>query len=354
MDVARATNSSSLPAYFELSWAILSTIGISNVFFGVTVAGITGFPPIVLAPIIVSAAGAIANGLCYYAFYAGYPILNSAVASSFADLTWLIQEAGLSFYSYVILTQVLDRRDRKIFMSAFWALIASIAGLRFAILVIRVQYIMGGSVSDSMLDTVNSLHIGYFVAVAVVECLNAYFLLRKFRWARGSALNVSLFSYLMRSTETRLALLAVIGVTRAVTYSFQTTAQSATTVASQLDRFAYTLECVFPIMMLIDILASRLVFANHGNSGDNYKPNGHSSKNVTRPAAEDDAIQLFTVPSNGSQVHIQGDGDPDSRNSQHLSSGVSSIAERSHTPYRSEVGGISKTVEFRIYETKDV
>ncbi|KAI8401342.1 hypothetical protein FOFC_18211 [Fusarium oxysporum] len=45
----------------------------------------------------------------------------------------------------------------------------------------------------------------------------------------------------MRSTEVRLALLAVIGVMRAITYSFQTTAHSATNVASQLDRFAYTM-----------------------------------------------------------------------------------------------------------------
>jgi hypothetical protein len=109
---------------------------------------------------------------------------------------------------------------------------------------------MGGSEDADMLNTVNLLHIGYFTAVALVECLSAFFLLRKFHWARGSTMNVGLFSYLMRSTETRLALLAIVGVTRAVTYSFQTTAQSATTIASQLDRFAYTLECVFPVMIL--------------------------------------------------------------------------------------------------------
>ncbi len=78
------------PAYFELSWAILSTIGVTNVCFGVIVLGIIGFSPIAIVPVVVSAAGAAANGLCYYAFYADYPTTNTAVASVFADLTWLV------------------------------------------------------------------------------------------------------------------------------------------------------------------------------------------------------------------------------------------------------------------------
>jgi hypothetical protein len=345
-------STSPYPAYFELSWAILSTIGLSNVFFGITVAGITGFPPIVFIPIVVSAACAVSNGLCYYAYYADYPVPNAAVASAFADITWVIQEAGLSFYSYIILTQLLERRTRLVFKSIFWFLIAAIVAIRAAILVIRVEYILGGSKDNQLLATVNSLHIGYFTAVAVIECVNAFFLLRKFRWAQGSAVNVSLFSYLMRSTETRLALLALVGVTRAVTYSFQVTAQSATTVASQLDRFAYTLECVFPVMMFIDILASRLVFANQGNSGEAYKGNNHSSNHATRPHADDDAIQLFSVPSNSSQIHIQ---DTNGSRGSQSPSGMNSVVERSASKHSPEgPGGISKTVEFRIYETKDV
>ncbi len=80
----------STPVYFELSWAILSTIGLINVGFGIIVLGITGFSPIAIVPVVVSAAGAVANGLCYYAFYADYPVANTAVASVFADLTWLV------------------------------------------------------------------------------------------------------------------------------------------------------------------------------------------------------------------------------------------------------------------------
>jgi hypothetical protein len=80
----------SFPVYFELSWAILSTIGFTNVILGVIVLGITGFSPIAIVPVVVSAAAAIANGLCYYAFYGEYPVLNTAVASVFADLAWLV------------------------------------------------------------------------------------------------------------------------------------------------------------------------------------------------------------------------------------------------------------------------
>lgn len=135
-------------------------------------------------------------------------------------------------------------------MGLFWSLIAAISALRIAILILRVQYINNGSQPPEALKIINTLHIGYFTSIALIECLSAVFLLRKFRWARLSTLSVGLFSYLMRSTEIRLALLALVGVTRAVTYSFQATVQSATTVASQLDRFAYTLECMFPVMML--------------------------------------------------------------------------------------------------------
>jgi hypothetical protein len=146
--------------------------------------------------------------------------------------------------------KILERHSRIIFMMLFWILIAAISSLRAAILIIRVQYILDGSQVSEALRTINSLHIGYFISIALVECLSAFFLLHKFNWAHRFALEASLFSYLMRSTEIRLALLALVGVTRAVTYSFQATAQSATTVANQLDRFAYTLECMFPVMML--------------------------------------------------------------------------------------------------------
>ncbi|KAF5696642.1 hypothetical protein FMUND_15631, partial [Fusarium mundagurra] len=213
------------PVYFELSWSILSTIGIGNVLFGFLVCNITSFSQISAVPLITSAAGAIANGLCYYAFYAkGNPVKGKAVASAFADLFWLLRDL-----------------EPCVIVSA----------LRIMIAIMRVRSILDRG--DSYQEVINNLHIGYFVSIAAVECISAYFLLTVFASAKTTSLKVAIeadfFRYLMRSTEVRLALLAVIGVMRAITYSFQTTAQSATNVASQLDRFAYTMECLFPFVM---------------------------------------------------------------------------------------------------------
>jgi hypothetical protein len=79
-----------IPLYFEGSWSILSTIGLINVLFGWMVVGITGFSPIALVPIIVSAAAAIANGLCYYALYEQHSTNEILVGAIFADLFWLV------------------------------------------------------------------------------------------------------------------------------------------------------------------------------------------------------------------------------------------------------------------------
>jgi hypothetical protein len=166
----------------------------------------------------------------------------------------------------------------------------TISCIRTVILVTRIRFILStastgdlNAVASSAGDTrlqslVDNLHVGYFSSIALVEVASAFFLLREFRAARRisvrAAIKTGLFSYLMRSTEIRVALLAVVGITRAITYSFQNSAQSATNTASQVDRFAYTLECVFPVVMLIDMLASRVVFA--GNTGDRPSQRSHS------------------------------------------------------------------------------
>jgi hypothetical protein len=143
-------------------------------------------------------------------------------------------------------------------MSLFWTFMAVLLAIRTSILVNRARDILAGSTSRQ--STIDHLHIGYFSTIALVECISAFFLLRKFASARRTSIEASstsgLFSYLMRSTEIRLATLAIIGFSRAITYSFQTTAQSATTVASQLDRFVYTLECMFPMMLLYVLIST--------------------------------------------------------------------------------------------------
>jgi len=98
--------------YYELSWSILSTIGIANTLFGLMVAGITSFGPVSIVPIVTSAAGAIANGLCYYAFYdpTNGPTAQ-AVASIFADILWLV--SVLYIYPQGTLLMGLGARYKK-------------------------------------------------------------------------------------------------------------------------------------------------------------------------------------------------------------------------------------------------
>lgn len=84
-----------VPVYYEGSWAILSTIGLVNTLNGLIVVGIVGKSPIAAVPIVVSAAAAIANGLCYYAFYADYSLTHTVVAAAFADVFWLVCRGSL-------------------------------------------------------------------------------------------------------------------------------------------------------------------------------------------------------------------------------------------------------------------
>jgi hypothetical protein len=155
-------------------------------------------------------------------------------------------------YSYAILSRILwNSKQWYVFTSLFWTIMVAIVGVRIAITVTRIRLIVTGN--SGLQNVVNYLHMTYFPLIAVIECVSAYYLLRTFAKARtGSfqrASKTSLFKYLMRSTEVRLALLAVVGTMRAVTYSFQISAQSATHLASQVDRFCYTMECLFPMIL---------------------------------------------------------------------------------------------------------
>ncbi|KAM3084695.1 hypothetical protein ACMFMG_003153 [Clarireedia jacksonii] len=141
------------------------------------------------------------------------------------------------------------------------------------ILCMRVEDIAAGNLAHSHL--ISRLHIGYFMGIALVEMWSSYFLLKKFLRAKAISAHMDaqagLFTYLMRSTELRLAGLSVIGISRAITFSFQTTAQFAVNVIGQLDRFVYFLECIFPIVMFIDILAAKTVSNQNSSPRNDYK-----------------------------------------------------------------------------------
>ncbi|KAK0386453.1 hypothetical protein NLU13_6289 [Sarocladium strictum] len=371
------------PVYYELSWSILSTICLANILFGGLVIGITSFSPVATVPIVTSAAGAVANGLCYYAFYNdSYGAHNRAVASVFADVGWLVrrllppcpkrdsvffsfpcrssdqtpvssqvQEAGFSFYSYIILNRVLRDTKKKIFILVFWLLILGITAARVIIAIQRAKLIIRGD--DDLQPLINHLHIVYFVLIALVECFSAYFLLRTFatakRMSHKAALGTGLFRHLMRSTEVRLALLAVLGTLRAITYSFQMNAQSASDVASQIDRFAYTMECLFPIIMFIDILASKLAFNNQG-----YEYSSRSRRNPQGGTLHRYEDGGYASNKNGHIVTVQGGASKTMRRT----SSEEQIVDRSSAITPSDIGleamdprriGVSRTVEVEVH-----
>jgi hypothetical protein len=145
---------------------------------------------------------------------------------------------------------VLRGREHRIFVLLYWFMILLISLFRLAIAASRAQDLLESS--SRRVDFIDHMHSAYFSSIALVEILSSYFLLRKFFSAHSGSLSIGsqggLFRYLARSTEIRLAILTLIGITRAITYSFQTTAQSATAVSGQIDRFVTTLECLFLIM----------------------------------------------------------------------------------------------------------
>jgi cytochrome c biogenesis protein CcdA len=157
----------------------------------------------------------------------------------------------MPFYSYFILIRLLDRQSLVVFKSVFWAIMAILLVIRMMILTSRAKDIIAGNIDRQ--NFIDNLHIGYFTSIALVECIGAFFLLRKFASAQRGSTEASstsgLFQYLMRSTGFRITVLAMIGFSRAITHSFYTTAQSATNVATQTDRFVYSLECLFPTIM---------------------------------------------------------------------------------------------------------
>ncbi|KAK8065850.1 hypothetical protein PG997_012597 [Apiospora hydei] len=198
------TNNGPLPTYFEHSWATLSSIGLINACFGFMVIGIVGFPVIATVPIVVLTASALANGLCYFAYCTEYPKTNTIVASAFDDVFWLIQEAGLPFYSDAILSRMLYMRTKLAFMLTFWTLMLGIVALRTMILTERVRYLMGDSSTAELQTLINRLHMGSFISIAVIECISSALLLLKFNSARRISVKAALqsgtgvlFSYLM-------------------------------------------------------------------------------------------------------------------------------------------------------------
>lgn len=139
-------------------------------------------------------------------------------------------------------------------MAIFWTMILIVAASKLSILALRVQFILRNMDSSRLPRIIDHLHTGYFIGIATVESVSAFFLLTHVGSVkrRSEAVMVqgqTLFGYLTRSTELRLTLLALLGVLRTITYNFQHTADGTAPVMTQLDRFAATLEMLFPGLM---------------------------------------------------------------------------------------------------------
>ncbi|KAH7190469.1 hypothetical protein RAB80_018030 [Fusarium oxysporum f. sp. vasinfectum] len=340
-----------VPVFFELSWSILCTICIGNVLLGCLVCGITNWTLLAAVPMFSSAAGAIANGLCYYVYYEKHPPMYTAIASVFADIFWLLQEVGLLFYSYIILKRILRGLRWRVFASLFWTGIAGIIMVRIVIIVFRVCSILAGN--NDLLTIINHIHIAYFGLIASLECLSAYFLMVLFTSAKASsaeiARNGGLFQYLARSTEMRVALLALQGVLRAVTHSFKTAGQTAENIATQLDRFFYAVFCLYSMVLYIDLLSSKLKFSgarDYPSSRDRYPHQGSQPGRFT--STQKDNFGQFrsehVVGVNGGKSKTRNDS------TDHIIECGSSQGDSSIKMDDMDLKGnvIKKTVEFRV------
>ncbi|KAF4442814.1 hypothetical protein F53441_11642 [Fusarium austroafricanum] len=342
-----------VPVFFELSWSILFTICMGNVLLGCLVCGITNWTLLAAVPMISSAAGAIANGLCYYVYYEKNPAMPTAIASVFADTFWLVQEAGLLFYSYIILKRVLRGMRWRVFMSLFWSGIVGIIAVRIVIITFRVKSILAGN--NDLLMTINHIHIAYFGLIASLECLSAYFLMVIFTSAKASSAEIArsggLFQYLARSTEMRVALLALQGTLRAVTHSFKTAGQTAENIATQLDRFFYAVFCLYSMVLYIDLLSSKLKFSNgsqdYPSSRDRYV-HGNSQPSRFTSTQKDEFGQTRTENvvgvDGGIRTHKTRNDSTD-----HIIDGGSQGGESINLEDMDLKGNvIKKTVEFRV------
>ncbi|KAF4959256.1 hypothetical protein FSARC_10772 [Fusarium sarcochroum] len=340
-----------VPVFFELSWSILCTICIGNVFLGCLVCGITSWTLLAAVPMLSSAAGAIANGLCYYVYYKKNAPMSTAIASVFSDVFWLLQEAGLLFYSYIILKRVLRGLRWTVFSSLFWTGIAGVVIVRIVIIVFRVRSILAGN--NDLLMTINHIHIAYFGLIALLECLSAYFLMVLFTSAKASSAEIArsggLFQYLSRSTEARVALLALQGTLRAITHSFKTAGQTAENIATQLDRFFYAVFCLYSMVLYIDLLSSKLKFngtQDYPSSRDRYI-HQHSQPGRFTSTQKDDF-----VPNRAEHVVGVDGGTGKSRNdsTDRIIEGSASQTDASIDLEDLDLKGnvIKKTVEFRV------
>lgn len=279
----------------QQSWDNAAVLCFVNFIAGLMVAAFTGYSAPTTVPIVVTAAGALANSI--YGFTAvGFlandithstalaetEAIHGYVAATFlADMFWLVsqpspfhgislggthvdiqvlsrtiqvQEAGINFYSYFILVQLLRRRARLAFMAVFWCFAVAITTVRTSIAAFRVRTVLGtGSITNNS-NVVYYLHVLFFVLIAFLEIIAFCTLLLKFYSAsrissRERLPPKTLYPCLMKSTILRLGMLVLVGISRTITFSFLLSNHETYSTARTADTCAYIVECAFPIII---------------------------------------------------------------------------------------------------------
>lgn len=127
--------------------------------------------------------------------------------------------------------------------------------VRIAIMVVNVRLVLDRTLSIPLYSIlISRMHIGYFLPIAMAETISAIFLLKTFRSTLksstlGGLRGGKLFRYLTRSTEIRVAMVALVGIARTITFSFNVIGKT-TSLSSLLDGLVYTVGSIFPIVLL--------------------------------------------------------------------------------------------------------
>ncbi len=249
--------------FLDSTWSIVTCIGVVETLLCGLVISITGWSVLAAIPLVISICVGFTGGVAFLEWNPAVPSSQRIAAIVFTDIGWLVSgyksslssvltcqatEAGVTFYSYCILVRLLKGTPRRVFMLGFWLLMLTIVGVRFTLTFYRVELSRGRYVFDD-LPFWHPLHVTYFAIVTAIETWSAFFLLRTFFAARRlsahtSVRNKLLFAELIRSTEFRLALLAIIGLLRLIQWA------RPNNIAAYFDRLSYITCAMFPIVML--------------------------------------------------------------------------------------------------------
>lgn len=139
-------------------------------------------------------------------------------------------------------------------MAVFWCFAAVLSTVRICIAAFRVRSVLGTASTANDSRVVYYCHVLFFALIASLEIAASCTLLAKYRSAsrvssRERMLSSTLYPYLMKSTIIRLGMLALVGISRTITFYFLVPTRTPDSSARTADSCAYTIECAFPAIL---------------------------------------------------------------------------------------------------------